>query len=69
MTAPVRIDEHAVRVDIDQLTENLSVIADWRDEIRRMLIAALNPFDVAPDLDWLRTEVERFKLGCKGARP
>ena len=54
---------------LDALTEKLIIIADWRDELRQELGAAINdvwgPF---PDLDRLRLEVERFKLGCLGAR-
>jgi hypothetical protein len=33
-----------------------------------MLGAGLNPFDCTPDIDWLKVEVERFVLACKGAR-
>jgi hypothetical protein len=57
-----------ISFDLDSRTESLTLIADWSNELRDMLAAALNPLDCAPDLDWLKVEVERFKLGCKGVR-
>ena len=54
---------------LDALTERLIVIAAWRDELRRKLARAANDvWGPLPDLDELRSEVERFKLACKGVR-
>ena len=57
-----------VSFDLDSRTEKLTLIADWRDELRRKLERASNNVWEWPDLDELRSEVERFKLACKGAR-
>jgi hypothetical protein len=54
--------------DLEGITSQLELLADWRDELRRMLAYALNNVWEEPDLDWLRSEVERFKLAVKGAR-
>ena len=58
----------ALSFDIEERTAKLEAIADWRDELQHALDAAANPFDIAPDLDWLRREVSRFRLACKGVR-
>jgi hypothetical protein len=54
---------------LDALTERLIAIAAWRDELQRKLArAADDVWGRLPDLDELRSEVERFKLACKGVR-
>jgi hypothetical protein len=58
-----------ISFDLDSRTEKLTLIADWKDELRRKLYGAVNDvWAPLPDLDELRAEVERFKLACKGAR-
>ena len=58
-----------ISFNLDAQTEKLELIADWKDELRRKLADACNDvWSPAPDLERLRTEVERYKLGCKGAR-
>jgi hypothetical protein len=55
--------------NIEDRTKKLELIADWRDELRRKLGNACNDvWSPAPDLEHLRTEVERFKLASKGTR-
>jgi hypothetical protein len=56
------------KFEIDERIACLNQAADWRDEIRGRLAHAANDVWSTPDLDALRTEVERFKLGCKGVR-
>jgi hypothetical protein len=62
------VDAQQVSFDIDTRTTNLELIADKAVELRLMIEAALNPLDMNPDIDWLKAEVERFKLACRGAR-
>ena len=46
-----------------------SLLADWQDELRLKLARAVNDvWGPPPDLDELRSEVERFKLACEGVR-
>ena len=66
--ATKHLDGAVVAFDLDALTGNLELMADWKDELRLMFAAALNPVDMTPDIEWLRVEVERFKLACRGAR-
>jgi hypothetical protein len=54
--------------NLQERTERLELIAEWAAELRRVLEAALNPLDTAPDIDWLKEEVARFKLACRGVR-
>jgi hypothetical protein len=61
-------DVQAVSFDLEEKTRRLELIAEWRDELRRKLGHALNDVWSMPDLDELRSEVEHFKLACKGAR-
>jgi hypothetical protein len=58
----------AIKFDVEQRIRDLDLIADKKLELRLMIDAALNPFDMTPDLDWLKAEVELFKLSCRGAR-
>jgi hypothetical protein len=51
---------------IHDLNDRLAMLADWRDQLRRLLAYALNS-EFPPDYDALRLEVEQFKLACKGA--
>jgi hypothetical protein len=65
--APAKINPaHVVEFDLVRRTEALVTIADWASELREMIAAG---FDRHADIDWLKVEVERFKLGCRGARP
>jgi hypothetical protein len=57
----------AVSFDIEGVTEGLNVIADWRDELRQIIADEMDSLDAA-GLAWLRREVDRFNLACKGAR-
>jgi hypothetical protein len=58
-----------ISFDLDSRTEKLSLIADWKDELRLKLARAVNDvWGPPPDLDELRSEVERFKLACEGVR-
>ena len=57
-----------ISLDLDSRTEKLTLIADWKDELRHKLARAANNVWEWPDLDALRSEVERFKLACKGVR-
>jgi hypothetical protein len=60
------VDAQVVSFNLNEKIERLTTIADWKDELRRMIAAALD--DPTADLDWLKTEVMRFRLACKGAR-
>jgi hypothetical protein len=62
------VDAQQVSFDIDTRATNLELIADKAAELRLMIEAALDPLDMSPDIDWLKAEVERFKLACKGVR-
>ena len=56
-------------LDLDSRTEKLTLIADWKDELRLKLARAINDvWGPPPDLDELHSEVERFKLACDGVR-
>jgi len=58
-----------ISFDLDSRTEKLSLIADWKDELRLKLARAVNDvWGPLPDLDELHSEVERFKLACEGVR-
>jgi hypothetical protein len=39
----------------------------WRDELKELMRADFQ-LAMTADLDWLRTEVDRYKLACKGVR-
>jgi hypothetical protein len=68
-THQLRSGAPKVTVEIDGVTDRLHLLADWRDELRRKLARAANDvWGPLPDLDELRSEVERFKLACKGVR-
>jgi len=58
----------AQNFNLKEQTERLELIADKAVELLLMIEAALNPLDMNPDIDWLKAEVERFKLACRGAR-
>jgi hypothetical protein len=60
-------DAQEISFDFEGKTKRLELIREWRDELRLMIEAAFNPLDMSPDIDWLKAEVERFKLACKGA--
>jgi hypothetical protein len=53
--------------DIEDRTEKLNLIADWRDELKELMRADYH-LAMTLDLDGLRIEVDRFKLACKGVR-
>jgi hypothetical protein len=58
----------AFSFDLKDRTQKLELIADKAAELRLMIQAALNPFDTTPDLEWLKAEVELFKLAARGVR-
>jgi hypothetical protein len=57
----------AVSFDIEDRTEKLNLIADWRDELSQLIVDAQEDPDEL-NIDWLRAEVDRFSLACKGVR-
>ena len=57
-----------ISFDLDTRTEKLTLLADWKDELRHKLARAADNVWERPDLDELRAEVERFKLACDGVR-
>jgi hypothetical protein len=61
-------DAQALNFNLEDRTQKLELIADKAVELRLAIEAALNPLDITPDLDWLKGEVELFKMCCKGAR-
>jgi hypothetical protein len=52
---------------IEDRTQKLNIIADWQEDIRRLIADEMNSLDTA-GLAWLRAEVDRFNLACKGVR-
>jgi hypothetical protein len=58
----------AIKFDVEQRIHDLDLVADKKLELRLMIEAALNPFDMTPDIEWLRDEVALFMLACKGVR-
>jgi hypothetical protein len=62
------VDAQEISFDFEERTKRLELIADKAVELRLMIEAALNPLDMNPDIDWLKAEVECFKLACRGAR-
>jgi hypothetical protein len=56
-----------ISFDIEDRTQKLNLIADWRDELKELMRADYQ-LAMTLDLDGLRIEIDRFNLACKGVR-
>jgi hypothetical protein len=60
-----------VAFDLDDLTDQLEMIADWKDDLRRRIWRAQMIFELADfdhDFGPLQQEVEDFKRVCRSIR-
>jgi hypothetical protein len=56
--------------DVDRLTDDLKVIADWQDDLRSRIARATLRFDLIgldpSEQEELEAEVQEFKRVCRG---
>jgi hypothetical protein len=56
--------------DVDRLTDDLKVIADWQDDLRSRIARAMLRFDLIgldpSEQEELEAEVQEFKRVCRG---